>query len=75
MAESAELLIDEEIPEQPIRQWVLSFPFQLRFLFASRNGLQRELFAPWLRPHGNALADRTPTTCCIGSSRPSSRFR
>jgi hypothetical protein len=28
---------DTEIPaHQPVRQWVLSFPFQLRFLFASR---------------------------------------
>jgi ribosomal protein S27E len=36
MAESAALLVDEVIPEQPIRQWVLSFPFQLRFLLASR---------------------------------------
>jgi len=36
MAESAALLVDEVLPEQPIRQWVLSFPFQLRFLFASR---------------------------------------
>lgn len=36
MAESAALLIDEVFPEQPLRQWVLSFPFQLRFLFASR---------------------------------------
>lgn len=36
MAESAALLDDEVLPEQPIRQWVLSFPFQLRFLFASR---------------------------------------
>jgi len=35
MAESAALLVDEVLPEQPIRQWVLSFPFQLRFLFAS----------------------------------------
>ena len=35
MAESAVLLVDEVLPEQPIRQWVLSFPFQLRFLFAS----------------------------------------
>ncbi len=35
-AESAALLVDEVLPEQPIRQWVLSFPFQLRFLFASR---------------------------------------
>ena len=36
MAESAALLVDEVLPEQPIRQWVLSFPYQLRFLFASR---------------------------------------
>lgn len=36
MAESAALLVDEVLPEQPMRQWVLSFPFPLRFLFASR---------------------------------------
>jgi hypothetical protein len=36
MAESAALLVDEVFPEQPIRQWVLSFPYPLRFLFASR---------------------------------------
>ncbi len=36
MAESAALLVDEVLPEHPIRQWVLSFPFQLRFLLASR---------------------------------------
>jgi hypothetical protein len=36
MAESAALLVDEVLPKQPIRQWILSFPFQLRFLFASR---------------------------------------
>jgi ribosomal protein S27E len=36
MAESAALLVDEVLPEQPMRQWVLSFPYQLRFLFASR---------------------------------------
>lgn len=36
MAESAALLVDEVLPEQPMRQWVLSFPSQLRFLFASR---------------------------------------
>ena len=35
MAESAALLVDEVLPHKPIRQWVLSFPFQLRFLFAS----------------------------------------
>ena len=35
MAESAALLVDEVFPEQPVRQWVLSFPYPLRFLFAS----------------------------------------
>ena len=36
MAESAALLVDEVFPEQPVRQWVLSVPFPLRFLFARR---------------------------------------
>jgi len=36
MAESAALLVDEVFSEQPIRQWVLSVPYPLRFLFASR---------------------------------------
>jgi len=36
MAESAALLVDEIFPHQPVPQWVLSFPFLLRFLFASR---------------------------------------
>ena len=34
MAESAALLVDEVLPEQPVRQWVLSVPFPLRFLFS-----------------------------------------
>ena len=29
-------LVDEVFPEQPVRQWVLSVPYPLRFLFASR---------------------------------------
>ncbi len=35
MADSAALLVDGILPHQPMRQWVLSFPFPLRFLFAS----------------------------------------
>lgn len=35
-AESAALLVNEVLPERPIRLRVLSFPFQLRYLFASR---------------------------------------
>ena len=35
MADSAALLVDDILPHKPMRQWVLSFPFPLRFLFAS----------------------------------------
>ena len=35
MTDSAALLIDEILPYQPMRQWVLSVPFPLRLLFAS----------------------------------------
>jgi ribosomal protein S27E len=34
MAESAALLVDKVLPLRPIRQWVLSIPFGLRWLFA-----------------------------------------
>jgi ribosomal protein S27E len=35
MVDSAALLVDAILPNQPMRQWVLSVPFPLRFLFAS----------------------------------------
>jgi len=35
MADSAALLVDDILPHQTMRQWVLSVPFPLRFLFAS----------------------------------------
>ncbi len=36
MVESSALLVDEVFPHHPVRQWVLSFLFQLLYLFASR---------------------------------------
>ena len=36
MVDSAALLVDEILPHQPMRQWVLSVPFPLRFLLASQ---------------------------------------
>ena len=36
MAESAIHLVDEVLPVKPIRQWVLSFPIQIRLLLAIR---------------------------------------
>ena len=34
MAETAARLIDETLPEAPVRQWVLTVPYALRFLLA-----------------------------------------
>jgi hypothetical protein len=45
MVESAALLIDEVLPEVPVRQWVLSVPFPLRFLFASQPAALGEALA------------------------------
>jgi hypothetical protein len=36
MAETAALLVDDILPRQPVRQWVLSLPFALRYLLATR---------------------------------------
>ena len=35
MDETAAILADEVFPEVPLRQWVVSFPFPLRYLFAA----------------------------------------
>jgi hypothetical protein len=35
MVETAALLVDEVLPREPVRQWVLSVPFPLRYLFAT----------------------------------------
>lgn len=39
MTESAALLVDDVLPNEPIRQWVLSFPYELRFLLAQQPAL------------------------------------
>ena len=43
MAESVALLVDEVFPEQPVRQWVLSVPYPLRFLFASHPAIMGQV--------------------------------
>ncbi|MCP4270644.1 MAG: hypothetical protein GY781_01580 [Gammaproteobacteria bacterium] len=64
MAESAALLVDEVLPHEPMRQWVLSFPFQLRFLFASRPELMGKVLGAGyclsrncIPPHQKGSAD------------------
>jgi len=45
MADSAAHLVDEVLPEKPIRQWVLSVPFQLRYLFATQPQVMSKVLA------------------------------
>ena len=45
MAGTAALLVDEILPQQPLRQWVLSVPYPLRFLFASRPDVMGRVLA------------------------------
>jgi len=51
MAESAALLVDDILPEVPVRQWVPSFPYVLRFLFAPRPAIAGPRLS--LTPSGN----------------------
>lgn len=39
MAETVTHLVDEVLPDTPYRQWVLTFPFALRFWLAASNRL------------------------------------
>jgi hypothetical protein len=45
MAESAALLVDDVLPQRPMRQWVLSVPFPLRFLFANHPAIMGRVLA------------------------------
>jgi len=62
MAESAALLVDEVLPEQPMRQWVLSFPFPLRFLFASRPEIMGRVLGIVYRVIATQLVKKTDHT-------------
>jgi hypothetical protein len=49
MADTAAHLVDRVIPGVPVRQWVLTFPWRLRFLLASDPELCRALRSVFLR--------------------------
>jgi ribosomal protein S27E len=77
MAESAALLVDEVLPHEPICQWVLSFPFQLRFLFASRPELMGKALGIVYRAIASHLikkAGKTQKTAQTGSVTLIQRF-
>ena len=45
MTERAAHLVDEVIPPVPVRQWVLTLPYRLRYLLAWDHGLSRAVLA------------------------------
>ena len=45
MTETAALLVDDVLPHKPIRQWVLSFPYPLRFLLSTSPHVVSRLLA------------------------------
>src|SRR5262245_6971402 len=49
MTESTARLVDEVLPRVPVRQWVLSLPYRLRYLLAWDHGLARAVLAVYVR--------------------------
>jgi ribosomal protein S27E len=68
MTESAALLVDEVLPEEPIRQWVLSVPFPLRFLFAAEPAAMGEVLAIVYRALGSHLIKKADLTLTTGQT-------
>ena len=57
-------LVDHVLPEQPIHQWVLSFPYPLRFLFATRPAVLSQVLAIVYRAISTFLIRRAGL--CVG---------
>src|SRR5262249_18954780 len=61
MTESTARLVDDVLPRVPVRQWVLSLPYRLRYLLAWDHALARAVLAVFvrtLRNHQRAYARR-----------------
>ena len=70
MADSAALLVDEILPFQPVRQWVLSVPFPLRLLLASQPAVMGKVLGIVYRAiatHLTRKAGYTKTTAHTGA--------
>ncbi len=66
MAETAALLADAVLPEQPLRQWVLSLPMALRFLLATRPAVLSEVLGVVYRTISGHLRASARVRCAAG---------
>lgn len=77
MADSAALLVDEVLPRRPIRQWVLSLPFALRFLLATKPAVLTQVLGIVIRAISGHLigqAGHTRATAETGAVTLIQRF-
>ena len=67
MIETSAHLVDHVIPDVPVRQWVLSFPWPLRLLFASRPDALGRCLAVIVRAIQTDLTRRAGLTAGSGA--------
>jgi ribosomal protein S27E len=67
MVESAAHLVDHVFPEAPVRQFVLTFPFPLRFLLAAQPRVLTEVLAVVQRGIATFLIHRSGFTVASGA--------
>ena len=68
MAEASAHLVDHVFPKVPVRQWVISFPWRLRYLLALDPSLCRDVRKIFLRAVFSFYA-RKPSTIGIEGGR------
>jgi hypothetical protein len=69
MADTAAHLVDRVLPEVPVRQWVLSLPFALRYRPPSRAALERRGLGPNADPmEADPLAREEPVLAALAAA-------
>jgi ribosomal protein S27E len=67
MVETAAHLVDHVFPQVPVRQWVLSFPWPLRLLFAARPDLLTRVLGVVTRALSTAVIKRAGASRSAGA--------
>jgi len=68
MVESAALLVDGILPDTPIRQWVLSLPYDLRFLLANNHEMLSDILKVIHRAISSYLIKKAGLTIKTGKT-------
>ena len=68
MAETAALLVDEVLPARPLRQWVLSLPYVLRFLLATNPAALTQVLGVVYRTISGFVLQRSGLTRATGAT-------